>query len=101
VSADCVHGFERFILQSVQSGHVKVTFLLKGYFLEFATLAGEGTNRPKACHLRVPLSIRPQPQYQAFHVARQREATEAFQAEYACRADIWGTISHRSLWYTS
>jgi hypothetical protein len=26
VSANCVHGFERFILQSVQSGHVKVTF---------------------------------------------------------------------------
>ena len=28
------HGFERFNLQSVQSGHVKVTFLLEGHFLE-------------------------------------------------------------------
>jgi hypothetical protein len=30
VSADRLYGFERFILQSVQSGHVKMTFERKG-----------------------------------------------------------------------
>jgi transposase len=39
------------------------------------------------------LTIRPQPPYQALQVARQREATEAFQAAYARRAGIAGTIS--------
>jgi transposase len=42
---------------------------------------------------RRTLTIRPQPQYQALQAARQREATEAFQAEYARRAGIEGTIS--------
>ena len=41
---------------------------------------------------RPPL-FRPQPPYQALQAARQREATEAFQAEYARRAGIEGTIS--------
>ena len=36
---------------------------------------------------------RPQPQYQALQTARQREATPTFQAEYARRAGIEGTIS--------
>jgi transposase len=39
------------------------------------------------------LTIRPQQQYQALQAARQREATDAFQAEYARRAGIEGTIS--------
>jgi transposase len=42
---------------------------------------------------RRTLTIRPQPQYQALQAARQREATAAFQAEYARRAGIEGTIS--------
>ena len=42
---------------------------------------------------RRTLTIRPQPQYHALQTARQREATEAFQAEYARRAGIEGTIS--------
>jgi transposase len=42
---------------------------------------------------RRTLTIRPQPYYQALHAARQREATEGFQAEYARRAGIEGTIS--------
>jgi transposase len=42
---------------------------------------------------RRTLTIRPQPYYQALHTARQREATEGFQAEYARRAGIEGTIS--------
>jgi transposase len=42
---------------------------------------------------RRTLTIRPQPQYQALQAARQREATEAFQAEYARGAGIEGTIS--------
>jgi hypothetical protein len=42
---------------------------------------------------RRTLSIRPQPSYQALQAARQREATEAFQAAYARRAGIEGTIS--------
>jgi transposase len=42
---------------------------------------------------RRTLTIRPQPQYQALQAARQREATEVFQAEYARRAGIEGTIS--------
>jgi transposase len=42
---------------------------------------------------RRTLTIRPQPQYQALQAARQREATEAFRAEYARRAGIEGTIS--------
>ena len=42
---------------------------------------------------RRTLTIRPQPQYHALQAARQREATEMFQAEYARRAGIEGTIS--------
>jgi Transposase DDE domain len=42
---------------------------------------------------RRTLTIRPQPQYRALHAARQREATEVFQAEYARRAGIEGTLS--------
>ena len=42
---------------------------------------------------RRTLTIRPQPQYQALQTARQREATPAFQEEYARRAGIEGTIS--------
>jgi DDE family transposase len=42
---------------------------------------------------RRTLTIRPQPPYQALQAARQREATEAFQAEYARRAGIEGTIA--------
>jgi hypothetical protein len=42
---------------------------------------------------RRPITIRPQPQYQALQAARQREVTEALQAEYARRAGIEGTIS--------
>jgi hypothetical protein len=34
ISANLLYGFERFMLQSIQSGHVKVTFLLKGHVLE-------------------------------------------------------------------
>jgi transposase len=49
--------------------------------------------RSKKRDLRRMLTIRPQPQYQALQTARQREATEAFQVEYARRAGIEGTIS--------
>ena len=49
--------------------------------------------RSKKRYARRTLTIRPQPQYQALQAARQREATEAFQAEYARRAGIEGTIS--------
>jgi transposase len=42
---------------------------------------------------RRTITIRPQPQYQALQAARQREATEVFQAVYARRAGIEGTIS--------
>jgi transposase len=49
--------------------------------------------RSKKRYPRRTLTIRPQPQYQALQAARQREATEAFQAEYARRAGIEGTIS--------
>jgi transposase len=49
--------------------------------------------RSKKRYPRRTLTIRPQPQYQALQAARQREATEAFRAEYARRAGIEGTIS--------
>jgi transposase len=42
---------------------------------------------------RRTITIRPERQYQALQAARQREATEAFRAEYARRAGIEGTIS--------
>jgi transposase len=42
---------------------------------------------------RRTVTIRPRPQYQALQAARQREATEVFQAEYARRAGIEDTIS--------
>jgi transposase len=49
--------------------------------------------RSKKRDPRRTLTIRPQPQYQALQTARQREATSAFQEEYARRAGIEGTIS--------
>jgi transposase len=49
--------------------------------------------RSKTCCPRRTLTIRPQPQDQALQTARHREATDAFQAEYARRAGIEGTIS--------
>jgi transposase len=52
--------------------------------------------RSKKRYARRTLTIRPQPQYQALQTARQREATEAFQAEYARRAGIEGTISRET-----
>jgi transposase len=52
--------------------------------------------RSKKRYPRRTLTIRPQPQYQALQTARQREATEAFQAEYARRAGIAGTISRET-----
>jgi Transposase DDE domain len=42
---------------------------------------------------RRTLTVRPQPPYQALQAARQREATDAFRAEYGRRAGIEGTIS--------
>jgi transposase len=42
---------------------------------------------------RRTVPIRPQPHYHALQAARQREAPEVFQAEYAGRAGIEGTIS--------
>jgi transposase len=47
-------------------------------------------------YARRTLTIRPQPPYRALQTARQREATEAFQAEYARRAGIEGTISRKT-----
>jgi transposase len=52
--------------------------------------------RSKKRSPRRTLTIRPQPQYQALQTARQREATKAFQAEYARRAGIEGTISRET-----
>jgi transposase len=52
--------------------------------------------RSKKRYPRRTLTIRPQPQYQALQTARQREATAAFQAEYARRAGIEGTISRET-----
>jgi transposase len=42
---------------------------------------------------RRTLSSRPQPQYQALQAARRRETTDAFQAAYARRAGLEGTLS--------
>jgi hypothetical protein len=42
---------------------------------------------------RRTVTIRPERQYQALQAARQREATDAFRAEYARRAGIEGMIS--------
>jgi transposase len=52
--------------------------------------------RSKKRYARRTLTIRPQPQYQALQAARQREATEAFQAGYTRRAGIEGTISRET-----
>ena len=52
--------------------------------------------RSKQRDPRRTLTIRPQPHYQALQTARQREATEAFQTEYARRAGIEGTISRET-----
>jgi transposase len=49
--------------------------------------------RSKKRYPRRTLTIRPQRHYQALQAARQREATDAFQADYARRAGIEGTIS--------
>ena len=49
--------------------------------------------RSQKRYLRRTLTIRPEPQYQALQAARQRETTDAFQAEYARRAGIEGTLS--------
>ena len=49
--------------------------------------------RSQKRYARRTLTIRPQPHYQALQTARQREATPAFQEEYARRAGIEGTIS--------
>jgi transposase len=49
--------------------------------------------RSQKRYARRTLTIRPQPQYQALQTARQREATEAFQAESARRAGIEGPSS--------
>jgi transposase len=49
--------------------------------------------RSKKRYPRRTLTIRPQAQYQALQAARQREATDAFQAEFARHAGIEGTIS--------
>jgi transposase len=49
--------------------------------------------RSKKRYPRRTLTIRPQKPYQALQAARQRESTEAFQAAYARRAGIEGTIS--------
>jgi transposase len=46
--------------------------------------------------LRRTLTVRPQPQDQARQAARPREATEAFQAAYARRAGIEGTIARET-----
>jgi transposase len=46
--------------------------------------------------VRRTLTIRPERQYQALQTARQREATKAFQTEYARRAGIEGTISRET-----
>jgi hypothetical protein len=52
VSADRLYGFERFILQSVQSGHAKMTFEREGhrrriYYLQFGAFIGFWMPRPK------------------------------------------------------
>ena len=44
------------------------------------------------CYARRTLTIRPQPHYQALQTTGHREATEVFQAKYARRAGIEGTI---------
>jgi transposase len=49
--------------------------------------------RSKKRYARRTLTIRPERHYQALQAARQREATDAFQAEYARRAGIAGPIS--------
>jgi transposase len=49
--------------------------------------------RSKKRYPRRTLTVRPQPYYQALQIARQREVTDAFEAEYARRAGIEGTIS--------
>jgi transposase len=52
--------------------------------------------RSQKCYARRTLTARPQPQDQALQTARHREATEVFQAEYAHRAGIEGTISRET-----
>jgi hypothetical protein len=45
VSANLLYGFERFILQSVRSGHVKLTFEREGRLESESTLESRGTRR--------------------------------------------------------
>jgi hypothetical protein len=45
VSANRLYGFEQFILQSVQSGHVKVTFEREGRLESGSTLESSGNKR--------------------------------------------------------
>jgi transposase len=47
-------------------------------------------------YARRTLTLRPEPRYQALQTARQWEATQAFQVEYARRAGIEGTISRET-----
>jgi hypothetical protein len=55
--------------------------------------------RSKTQDPRRPLTIRPLPYDQVLRVARHREATETFQAEYARRTGIAATMS-RGVWGT-
>jgi Transposase DDE domain len=67
--------------------------------VKFSTKDGRPCDQLAQCvrsQMRDPrrtLPIRPQPYYQALQAARPREATDTFQAEYARRAGIEGTIS--------
>jgi transposase len=49
--------------------------------------------RPQKRDPRRTGTIRPRPPYHAVHAARRREAADVFQAEYARRAGVEGTIS--------
>jgi transposase len=51
--------------------------------------------RSKKRYPQRTLTIRSEPHDQALQATRQREATDRFQAEYARRAGIAGTISRR------
>jgi transposase len=69
---------------------IKVKFSSKDYRrCDHAAQCIRSTKR----YPRRALTIRPQPQYQALQVARERETTATFQTEYARRAGIEGTIS--------
>jgi Transposase DDE domain len=67
--------------------------------MKFSTKDGRHCDQVAPCvrstqrYPRRTLTIRPQKPYQALQAARQREAADAFQAAYARRAGIEGTIS--------